>query len=232
MAKKTLKIADKLTLDEVNNLINEMIENSGNGCMNTSIKFGNCLKDENILTLPYNFYGGSAVVLNGEIHILGSNYSDYHTNHYKWDGTSWVSVSTLPYDFYNGSAVVLNGEIHILGGGDSGNYTKHYKWDGSSWVSVSTLPYNFSYGSAVVLNGEIHILGSGNSSDYTKHFMLISHYKKLALYLFKGNRVNTRYPMCPISNCHIDGNDIVADSNGVVELGINTTDESGVVFIS
>lgn len=72
--------------------------------------------DLSLSSLPYNFYGGCAVVLNNEIHILGTNYNEnYAINHYKFNGTSWVQVSTLPYGFYNGSAVVLNGEIHILG---------------------------------------------------------------------------------------------------------------------
>ena len=136
-----------------------------------------------VSTLPYKFYRGSAVVLNNEIHILGSSGggSTGFTNHYKFNGTSWESVSTLPYKFATGSAVVLNNEIHILGGGgssggggggssggggggggsSSSSYsTNHYKFNGTSWESVSTLPYNFSTGSAVVLNDEIHILGS------------------------------------------------------------------------
>ena len=111
-------------------------------------------------SLPYDFYHGSAVVLNGEIHILGNS-----TKHYKWNGSSWTSVSTLPYNVSN--AVVYNNEIHILGSGDSNHWTSHYKWNGSSWTSVSTLPYNFSSGgSAVVLNGEIHILGSNVKYHY------------------------------------------------------------------
>ena len=83
--------------------------------------------DENVSTLPYSFYGGSAVVLNNEIHILGgSNDSSCYTKHYKYDGSAWTSVSTLPYNFYEGSAVVLNNEIHILGSYDSSYRTKHY----------------------------------------------------------------------------------------------------------
>lgn len=105
--------------------------------------------------LPYEFYYGSAVVLDGEIHILGS-WSGNSKQHYKWDGTSWTEVSTLPYEFYDGPAVVLDGEIHILGGYSS---TFHYKWDGESWSQVSTLPYVFWQGSAIVLNDEIHIFG-------------------------------------------------------------------------
>ena len=128
--------------------------------------------NKSVSTLPYNFHNGSAVVLNGEIHILGGGAnSTSYKKHYKWDGNSWTSVSTLPYDFHYGSAVVLNGEIHILGSDLSGTYTKHYKFDGSSWTSVSTLPYDFYRGSAVVLNNEIHILGSNyNSSVRKKHY--------------------------------------------------------------
>ena len=135
---------------------------------------GSELKEINksVSTLPYSFLNGSAVVLNGEIHILGSSSdSTSHKSHYKWDGTSWTSVSTLPYNFYQGSAVVLNGEIHILGSHATGVGLNHYKWDGTSWTSVSTLPYNFYQGSAVVLNNEIHILGSSyGGSVYKNHY--------------------------------------------------------------
>ena len=109
--------------------------------------------------LPYNFQRGSAVVYNGEIHILGGEGGQ--TNHYAWNGSSWRSVSTLPYDFYHGSAVVYNGEIHILGG--DGGRTKHYKWNGSSWRRVSTLPYRFCYGSAVVYGKSIYTINAARS---------------------------------------------------------------------
>ena len=89
-----------------------------------------------------------------EIHILGSDNSSYRTSHYKFNGTSWESVSTLPYSFYGGSAVVYNDEIHILSSDDSNYYTTHYKYDGNSWVNVSTLPGETSFG--VVFNNEIH----------------------------------------------------------------------------
>lgn len=117
--------------------------------------------------LPYKLYDGCAVVCNEEIHIMGGTdgTSIANTNHYKWNGTEWVSVSTLPYKFY-GLAVVYNNEIHILGGTDS--TTKHYKWNGSSWAEVSTLPYDFYGGSVVVYNNEIHILGGTNSK--TNHY--------------------------------------------------------------
>lgn len=134
---------------------------------------GSELKELNksVSTLPYAFFGGCSVVLNGEIHILGSNESSSYTKHYKWNGISWVSVSTLPYNFRFGSAVVLDGEIHILGSADNEfTYKNHYKWNGSSWISVSTLPVYLYYGSAVVLNGEIHILGCQEQSLRKIHY--------------------------------------------------------------
>ena len=109
-------------------------------------------------TIPYVFYYGSAVVYNGEIHILGSGNRDNKIKHYKFNGSSWTSVSTLPYELYYGSAVVCNGDIHIMGG--NGGYTNHYKFDGLSWTSVSTLPYMFGGNQAIMYNDSIYILGS------------------------------------------------------------------------
>ena len=80
-------------------------------------------------TLPYDFYLGSAVIYNNEIHILGSSNSSSNTKHYKYDGSTWTSVSTLPYNFRYGSAVVYNNEIHILGSNNSSDYKKHYKFN-------------------------------------------------------------------------------------------------------
>lgn len=125
-------------------------------------------ESRNISTLPYALEDApvSLVVLNDEIHILGSSISSARTSHYKWNGTSWSEVSTLPYGFIDGSAVIYNGEIHILGGGIiSGGSTvdinkSHYKWNGTSWESVSTLPYDLFGSCAVVYNDEIHIFGT------------------------------------------------------------------------
>ena len=125
------------------------------------------LSNMELPSLLYISYDGSAVVLNHEIHIMGSsNQTGYRTKHCKYDGSSWVEVSTLPYAFPSGSAVVYNNEIHILGG--SSNNTAHYKWNGSRWTSMSTLPYAFASGSAVVFNNEIHILG-GNENGHAHY---------------------------------------------------------------
>ena len=186
MAQKSIQIADKPTLDAAKALLEDsgvglaaIKEAVSSGAASGSAgglhigKIVDKITDGNVILpeLNYAFTNGSAVVLNDEIHILGSGYKNnsntyiYATYHYKYNGSSWEYVSGLPYNFWYGSAVVLNNEIHILGGGNSSSYCKsHYKFNGSSWESVSTLPYEFYNGSAVVLNNEIHILK--NSMHY------------------------------------------------------------------
>lgn len=111
-------------------------------------------------TLPYDAYASKAVVLNGEIHLIGGAQA-HAGKHYKWNGTSWESVSTVINNNaqVSHSVVVYNNEIHMLGGINS---TAHYKWNGTSWQSVSTLPYPFTYGCAVAYDNEIHILGGSD----------------------------------------------------------------------
>ena len=117
--------------------------------------------------MPKLMQYGFSVVVNGQIHILGSADDYDSTTHYKFNGDYWTEISTLPFSLDRGGAVVLNNEIHILGG--NGSYaTNHYKFDGSNWTEVSTLPsvpFKYNCGSAVVLNNEIHMLGN------TSHFI-------------------------------------------------------------
>lgn len=112
--------------------------------------------------LPYNFYGGSSVVYNNEIHILGG--TNAYGPHYKWDGSNWISLGKITIEPRSCPVVVYNDEIHIL------YSTAHYKWNGTSWTSVSTLPYRFFEGSAVMYNNEIHMLGSSETGNTTKHY--------------------------------------------------------------
>ena len=121
---------------------------------------------EDLGDLPYDFYNGSAVVLDDEIHIFGGGQSHLESNyyHYKWDGTSWTEVSTLPCEFYNGSAVTLGDKIYIL------REYKIYEWDGTSWTDITYgVPGPFYNGSAVALGDEIHILGS-SSGTHDHHY--------------------------------------------------------------
>ena len=167
----SINLPKKASLDDIVNRINSLKDGAvGLDCKTEVVEVSNGSKTVNMV-LPYDLDYGSAVVYNNEIHILGGNDSSYRKYHYKWNGSSWTSVSTLPYEFRNSSAVVYNNEIHILSSYvNSSYYTKHYKWDGTSWTEVSTLPYKFVCGSAVVYNNEMHILGSSNSSYYTAHY--------------------------------------------------------------
>ena len=156
-------VADKPTLDE---LYNRMLHKGQ--YVGVEVNINQPYK------LPYNFYNGTAVVWNDEIHIMGSGYAaapDIATSqHWKFDGNEWKPVSTIPFIFTHGSAVVYNNEIHILGGSSSLRY--HYKWNGAKWVSVSTLPnISFQRGDVVVWNGSLRILGSSNSSYYAYSYI-------------------------------------------------------------
>ena len=104
-------------------------------------------------TLPYpfalysanNFISiGKAVVFDNELHILGGGIDllenvSYQKYHYKWDGSSWTSVSTLPYDFAtDGVAIVYDNKIHILSGNTTHSFdsdvtgTEHYAYSAGS----------------------------------------------------------------------------------------------------
>ena len=193
-------------------------------------------RDVSVSTLPYNFANGSAVVLNNEIHILGSGgSSSYSTNHYKYNGTSWESVSTLPYKFSNGSAVVLNNEIHILGSiyYDSGYLyaKKYYKFDGSSWMDVRALPYEFHSGSAVVLNDAVHILGGGGNSYNTNHYLVGLDCRHIATMLPKGVHIllSDNEDIIYASNAkRISSNIAEVTDTGYVELFAALTDADNI----
>ena len=123
--------------------------------------------------LPYPFYGGGAVILNDEIHILGSYSSTGGASkkHYKLSKTTgvWEQVSTLPVDLRGSTAVTLDNEIHFVT-----SSLAHYKLSKTTgtWEQVSTIPYNPSGSGIVVLDGEIHILGGGTSNNLTMHHKL------------------------------------------------------------
>ena len=148
-------------------------------------------------TLPYIFDNGSAVYLNGEIHIFGSSYNVsgalYSKRHYKYNlanGGSWVKVSELPYDFCSGKAIVINGEIHIFGGkhGEDGVYngTKHYKYSNGDWVNVGDIPFvldgcacyhNEIHDSGVVLTAN-YIMGVGVKQSKCYNLLCSTIYRK------------------------------------------------------
>ena len=78
--------------------------------------------------LPYDFYGGYAVVFEGKIHILGG-YGNLDGHYYYEDDknsanyNTWVQASTLPFHFYYGGCVVFQNKIHIFGGANNTGMT-------------------------------------------------------------------------------------------------------------
>lgn len=124
-------------------------------------------------SLPYNFVNGCAVVLDGEIHLLGGSASGTSLNHYSWNGLYWTKLDNLPYDFYDGSAVIFKNRIYILGG--TKGPTNCYYWNGSKWIQSTDIPYKFKNGDAVVYDDKIHIFGgngveSGNTNTIFNHY--------------------------------------------------------------
>jgi hypothetical protein len=119
--------------------------------------------------LPYKFIGGSAVVYNNEIHILGSAYEGNETLHYKFnkDTSTWTEVSTIPYEFCEGHAIVFDNSIHILGGDE--NDELHCIWNGENWSEPTELPFEcynsmYDYRSQVfILNDCINVITHGGT---------------------------------------------------------------------
>ena len=121
-----------------------------------------------LIKLPYEFYNGSVVVYNNEIHILGGGGggSDFSTKHYKWNGTTWSEVSTLPYDFYSGSAVVYNNEIYILSGALQEINLKNYKLDGNNWIELQDLYFSHPNDVGVIYEDSIVMVGGDATCPY------------------------------------------------------------------
>ena len=134
-----------------------------------SVEYTPAILNKKLADLPFTFEG-QTVVYNGELHALCNVINDQYYIHYKWDGTTWTSVSTLPYNASGGCAVVYNNEIHILGGVNYRQY--HYKWDGSTWTQSASVYVSGGYegliaGNAVVYNDAIYVFG-GSADSYTE----------------------------------------------------------------
>lgn len=105
--------------------------------------------------LPFDLEEGSAVVYEGEIHVLGgSNFDNNYDymKHVKFNGTEWKTVSTLPCRAMYQSVAVYKGEIYLL---YSNNF---YKWDGLTWTSL-TPPYSGGSWSIIVFSDKLYAIG-------------------------------------------------------------------------
>ena len=111
--------------------------------------------------LPFDLEEGSAVVHEGEIHVLGG--SKFKTNdyakHIKFNGTEWETVSTLPNRADTNSAVEYHGDIYLI------RSNHFYKWDGVTWTEL-TPPYNSTSSTwkLTVYSDRIYAIGSDSTS--------------------------------------------------------------------
>ena len=145
--------------------------------------------------LPYQFGSGFAVIYNNEIHIMGGVRAEYTKYHYKYNGSTWSSVSTLPYEFSGGYAVVYNGEIHILGGIHDNE--AHYKYNGSTWYRDVSAPRSISRNignMAALYNNEIHIFCyNAGTIDHYKYDG--SSWTKASTFPYTDYNINYVYPI-------------------------------------
>ena len=90
---------------------------------------------KSVSTIPFNFYYGSAVVYNNEIHVLGGSSSA--KVHYKWDGSSWVEVGTLPVNHYGVAKAVVYNNLCVNSRTAQTNVLNHLKI-----ASINSFYYN------------------------------------------------------------------------------------------
>lgn len=113
--------------------------------------------------IPYRFRNGDAIVYNNQIHIFGG--SDYETNHYIWDGTSWIQMNSLPYNISDDhqAAVIYNNKIYLFF-----NNKKICMWNenNDTWTELTEAPNYVDI--AIVYNDKIHIF-YGTTQD-KKHY--------------------------------------------------------------
>lgn len=97
--------------------------------------------DVNCPKFSWNNWRNSAVVYNDEIHILARETSYESMDHYKFDGTNWISVSTVPSDIkYYHTLACANNILYLFGNtrnsGSTGD-AKLYKYN-NGWELIST----------------------------------------------------------------------------------------------
>ena len=183
MAKQTINIADKETLDA----IKDKVFNGGKSIYFSGFNDEGFTKefDDTPFGLVYPKIKDiteyvTPIVYRNKLYIFGLNDGlSYYV--LEDESTNKFVEYKAPYNFISGAAVVYNDELHILG--STFNYyssetvypycTHHYKFDGIKWKKVSSnkISYRILSGStAVVYNNKIHILGVGDSDSYAYHY--------------------------------------------------------------
>ena len=145
---------------------------------------------EKVSTLPYYFFGGSAVIYNGKIHLMGGGRtSTTRKKHYylivskgKYIWKSTTALSQLLRGFYKAFVVSdINGNetLYFCGekkieNSDNGNYSKLYYYDKKKKKWVKALDFSQFMGKTnqphlgyadmfTFFGGEAYVWGSNNS---------------------------------------------------------------------
>lgn len=109
--------------------------------------------------------GQNIAVINDEIHLIGSMFSNSVKCHYAYDGHIWRNVSELPVELHSGNAFLINGKVCIVGCDDNGEFFNVYEYDGT-WKIIYRVPYMFYEGNVGVIGSKMHFIGGGNSKKY------------------------------------------------------------------
>lgn len=129
-------------------------------------------KWKEVSTLPYSFRGGSAVVIDDNIHIMGGTGTDAYYKHYTYNkiDKQWIQQSDLPMPLRSGSAVTIGNSIHIFGSSatsSSGSTNYYYiNEETGEWTKGTNI--TSYYGGAAVsykFNNHNYIAVFGNASN-------------------------------------------------------------------
>ena len=119
--------------------------------------------------IPYEFYSGSAVAIETDIYLFGSENSSYKKYAYKYNTltNTLTQLANIPYYFSYGCVIAIGTDIYLMG---SINDTTAYKYDTltNTYTRLSNIPYQF-YGCAVTMGTYIYLFGSGFSSELNKN---------------------------------------------------------------
>ncbi len=106
--------------------------------------------------IPYETYGCSAAIVQGEIHIMAGNNTK---NHYRFIPGSNTFVEETPsiytHDF--GCAVSIDGYIYLIGGGN--DRVERYDPQQDQWQEVKRMGTSLKGHSCASLNGRIYVFG-------------------------------------------------------------------------
>lgn len=128
--------------------------------------------------IPETFAGGSALIIDGKIYLVGSvsSGSSYIYNDiYMYDikNNTYTKVASIPYQFGTSdsslfNSIAVNTDIYLFGGYRE-NLITAYKYDTieNTFTKLADIPFEFSNGfSIATLNGEIFLFGlSSNTSN-------------------------------------------------------------------